>query len=213
MWDLIERGGPIIWPLILTSILTFTVILERSLFLLRLKLKQSPDKREHFHLLLSEGRLNEAVSLAKVSNDPVLQVVFESFHQKREAFSIRYQKKARTLLGSIHRGVPILDTAITIAPLLGLLGTVVGLIHSFYSIGESSITAPIAITGGISEALIATAFGLGIAIVALIPYNVLNEIEEKTREELEILGNNIEELLNKQENHDGEKQRKDITLV
>lgn len=197
MWEFIERGGPIIWPLVLTSIITLSVILERLVFLIRLRLKSAPAKKEHFQSLLSEGRLLDAVSLAKATDDPVLQLAFESFHERREAFTIRYQKKARNLLRSIHRGIPILDTAITIAPLLGLLGTVVGLIHSFYAIGGSQITAPVAITGGISEALIATAFGLAIAIVALVPFNILTEFEEKTREEVESLGSAIEELLEK----------------
>jgi biopolymer transport protein ExbB len=195
MFELIERGGPIIWPLLLTSIITFATIFERTLFLLKFKLQVAHHKREHFTSLVSQGKVKEAIGFAQTTEDPVLQAIYRSFDDRRESFLSQYQKHARLVLSRIHRGIPTLDTAITIAPLLGLLGTVVGLIHSFYSLGESEITAPIAITGGISEALIATAFGLAIAIVALIPYNVLNELEEKTRIELESLGSAVEEHL------------------
>ncbi len=196
MLEIIERGGPIIWPLLLTSIITVATIIERTIFLFAFKMRLSSEKREHFTLLLSGGKIKEAISYAQGTEDPILVTIHKSFGERKESFLAQYQKNARTVLSKIHKGIPTLDTAITIAPLLGLLGTVVGLIHSFYSLGESQITAPIAITGGISEALIATAFGLAIAIVALIPYNILNELEEKIRLELESLGSAVEESLN-----------------
>jgi biopolymer transport protein ExbB len=195
MIEIIERGGPIIWPLLLTSIITLATIIERIVFLLRFRFRMAPLKREHFSLLLSQEKVKDAISLAQVTNDPILQAIYHSYDEKKSSFLINYQKQAKDVLASIHRGIPTLDTAITIAPLLGLLGTVVGLIHSFYSLGESQITAPIAITGGISEALIATAFGLAIAIIALLPYNILNELEDTTRAELEVLGTAVEDNL------------------
>lgn len=195
MFEFIEKGGPIIWPLLITSVITLATIIDRLFFLFRFKTKTSKRKKEHFVDLISEGKIKDAINFSIGSLDPVLETIASSFNEKKEKFNSQYQKNARLLLSSIHRGIPTLDTAITIAPLLGLLGTVVGLIHSFYSLGESEITAPIAITGGISEALIATAFGLAIAIAALIPYNVLNELEENTRAELETLGSALEELL------------------
>jgi biopolymer transport protein ExbB len=86
----------------------------------------------------------------------------------------------------------VLDTIITLAPLLGLLGTVTGLIRSFGLLGAQELEAPAAITGGIAEALIATAFGLGIAIVALIPFNYLNARLEETRRQMEDAATHLE---------------------
>ena len=95
-------------------------------------------------------------------------------------------------LKRFHRGLTILDTAITLAPLLGLLGTVTGMIRSFDMLGGSELGAPTAITGGIAEALIATAYGLGIAITALLPLNYLNSREEEARLEMQDAASHIE---------------------
>ena len=95
-------------------------------------------------------------------------------------------------LKRFNRGLTILDTIITLAPLLGLLGTVTGMIHSFGLLGASELGAPAAITGGIAEALIATAFGLGVAITALIPFNYLNSRLEEARLDIQDAASHIE---------------------
>ena len=97
-------------------------------------------------------------------------------------------------LKRFRRGIPILDTVITLAPLLGLLGTVTGMMGSFSLIG-GELSAPGAITGGIAEALIATAFGLGIAITSLIPFNILNTRMEEARHEIESAAKELELLV------------------
>ena len=97
-------------------------------------------------------------------------------------------------LKRFRRGIPILDTVITLAPLLGLLGTVTGMMGSFSLIG-GELSSPGAITGGIAEALIATAFGLGIAITALLPFNFLNTKTEVARHELESAATQLELLV------------------
>jgi biopolymer transport protein ExbB len=74
----------------------------------------------------------------------------------------------------MQRFMPVLDTMITVAPLLGILGTVIGIIDSFQMLGTSTIGDPKLVTGGIAQALITTAAGLGISIVAVIPYNYFN---------------------------------------
>jgi biopolymer transport protein ExbB len=89
----------------------------------------------------------------------------------------------------------VLDTVITLAPLLGLLGTVTGLIKAFGLLGDQELAAPAALTGGIAEALIATAFGLVIAVVALVPFNYLNAKLEAARLELEDTGSQVELIL------------------
>ena len=98
-------------------------------------------------------------------------------------------------LNRFTRGLSILDTIITLAPLLGLLGTVTGMIRSFGMLSGVELGAPAGITGGIAEALIATAFGLGVAITALLPFNLLNASEEAARLELQEVASRAELLL------------------
>jgi len=102
---------------------------------------------------------------------------------------------ANTELQRFSQGLPILDTAITLAPLLGLLGTVTGMIHAFGLLGSSELSGPTVITGGIAQALIATACGLGIAIIALIPFNYLNARLEEARHEIEDTVTHLELIL------------------
>jgi len=93
------------------------------------------------------------------------------------------------------RGISLLDTIVTMAPLLGLLGTVTGMIAAFGMLGGSELSAPTAITGGIAEALIATTFGLGIAVTALVPLNYLHAKCEGARHEMEDATTHLELLM------------------
>jgi len=111
---------------------------------------------------------------------------------REKSFSEAMLRAANRELKRFNRGLTILDTAITLAPLLGLLGTVTGMISSFNMIGGEELGAPTAITGGIAEALIATAFGLGIAIAALLPFNYLNAREEEARLEMQDAASHVE---------------------
>jgi biopolymer transport protein ExbB len=100
-------------------------------------------------------------------------------------------------------GFMILDTGITIAPLLGLLGTVTGMMHTF-SMVTGDLSGGGAITGGIAEALIATAFGLLIAMAGLIPFNYLNKMVEDAEHDLESAATRLELIVQR----NGDKQLK-----
>jgi biopolymer transport protein ExbB len=102
---------------------------------------------------------------------------------------------ARDELARMRRGLPVLDTIVTLSPLLGLLGTVTGMIAAFGVMSSSGISQPHAITGGVAEALIATAAGLGIAIGTLVPYNVFLARVERVTATLEREGSRLELVL------------------
>ncbi len=201
VYSIIERGGPIMWPLLLTSIISFTVSIERIIFLFRFKSAVSQSHEQRFSELLANKKLNEALGISEISSDPLLKVIGNSNLSSLSSFQISFHRDSLRLLNSIKKGLGILDTSITIAPLLGLLGTVTGLIQSFYSLGNAELSSPIAITGGISEALIATGFGLGVAIFCLIPFNLLTSTEESTRESLEQLGTMFEIAMSSNNNN------------
>lgn len=183
------------WPLITLSIISLAVIIDRIFFLIRFKLNSDTFQNARFIMHLSQNKLKEAFQIIQATKDPILRAAFESDTNNKNSFLISYQYNASKLLRSIRRGLGILDTAITLAPLLGLLGTVLGLVNAFSSLGVNQISAPIAITGGISEALLATGYGLATAIVCLIPFNILSDLEIKVRELLEEVGSAIEKTL------------------
>jgi biopolymer transport protein ExbB len=95
-------------------------------------------------------------------------------------------------LKSMRRGMPILDTVITIAPMLGILGTVTGIISSFDLLGQSGVEDPKAVVAGIAEALITTAAGLGISIAAVFPFNYFNSRIENAQDTFEHYGTRLE---------------------
>ena len=197
MIQLFLKGGPVMWPLLLTSITALAVVVERILFLLGESHRRDPKVLNTILTLVEAGKADEAAAAGSSSRDPVVQVLVSGLQSRGESYTNAILRKANETLKSYNRGLSTLDTIITLAPLLGLLGTVTGMIRAFGLIGNQEIGMPTAITGGIAEALIATAFGLGIAIVALIPFNCLNARQEEVRHEIEDTASQLEILLAK----------------
>jgi biopolymer transport protein ExbB len=195
MMRLFLKGGPIMWPLLLTSIVALATVIERIIFRVREKLRRDPDVVENIFSQVEKGNVSAAIRAAQGSRDFVARIMVYALTHREKSLSNAYLKAANKELQRFNRGLPILDTIITLAPLLGLLGTVTGLIHAFGLLGAEELGSPVAITGGIAEALIATAFGLAIAITALIPYNYLNARLEEARNELQDAGSQLELLL------------------
>ena len=195
MQHLFQRGGPIMWPLLLTSFIAVMVVLERLLFIWRERRRRNPGVVDKILSYTERGEVAKAIRLGKASRDFVARTLVYGLSQRHTSFSNALLRAAGQELRRFSRGLPVLDTIITLAPLLGLLGTVTGLIRSFGLLGAQELEAPAAITGGIAEALIATAFGLGIAIVALIPFNYLNARLEEARHEIEDASTYLELLL------------------
>jgi biopolymer transport protein ExbB len=188
-----KKGGPIMWPLLFVSLLATATVMERIVFLARERSRSDPETMQDFMAAVDHGRFDQAVEIAGRTKDFVVRALgYALAHRERSLPSALLYANARETK-RFTRGIPILDTSITIAPLLGLLGTVTGMMGSFSLLG-GELSAPAAITGGIAEALIATAFGLGIAIVALVPYNYLNNRTEQARHELEAASAQLELL-------------------
>jgi biopolymer transport protein ExbB len=195
MIQLFLKGGPVMWPLLLTSITAVAVVVERLLFLIAQRRRRDPDAVEKLLKLVESGHQDEAARLGDECWDPVVQVLSAGLQHRRESASSAILRKANQILKSYNRGLSILDTIITLAPLFGLLGTVTGMIRAFGLMGNQELGMPASITGGIAEALIATAFGLAIAIIALIPFNYLNSCQEELRHEVEDAATQLEILI------------------
>lgn len=179
------------WPLLVVSILSMGAAIERIVFLANEQRNRDSKSVRRLLVAAQNGDLDQAAEIGKQSKYFVARTLAYALeHRETSLASSLLYANAREIK-RFTRGIAILDTAITIAPLLGLLGTVTGMMHSFSLIG-GDLSAPGAITGGISEALIATAFGLGIAIVSLVPYNYLNNKIEQSRHDLETAGHQLE---------------------
>ncbi len=173
------------WPLLVTSLITLTCVIERLIFSFREKRRRQPGQVERLLVHVEQGDFQAAVTAGQNSEDFVVRTLVYALTHREKSLSGALLHAASQELLRFNRGLSTLDTIITLAPLLGLLGTVTGMIHAFGLLGTSELGAPTAITGGIAEALIATAFGLGIAIISLIPFNYLNSRLEQARHEIE----------------------------
>jgi biopolymer transport protein ExbB len=193
------KGGPVMWPLLLASLVTMTVVLERLFFVLREGVRRNPAVVSHIFAEAEKGRLESACDTGRASKDFVARVLTYALEHREVSFTNALLEASSLELQRFNRGISLLDTIVTLAPLMGLFGTVTGMIRAFGLLGASELGAPSAITGGIAEALIATAFGLLIAMVALLPFNYLNARLERARQEIELAAAHLELLLLKSE--------------
>jgi biopolymer transport protein ExbB len=186
------NGGPVMWPLLICSIITVATALERLFFIIRERARRKPQLVEKILERVEHHDLDGAIKIGGDNKDFVARVLVSALAHRAESFSSAVLRAANLELKKFNRGLAILDTIVTLAPLLGLLGTVTGMIHAFGLLGTQQLDAPEAITGGIAQALIATAFGLGIAITALIPFNFLNSKLEEARHDIEDAATQLE---------------------
>lgn len=180
------------WPLLVCSIITLTVVIERIIFLVAERTRRDRSAVTSVLGNVERGELDSAQQTAESSSDCVAQVLGYALRHRQSGLTQAILHASGESLEKFNRGLTVLDTIITLAPLLGLLGTVTGMIRTFGLLGGAELDAPSAVTGGIAEALLATAFGLGIAIIALIPFNFLNTRMEQARREMESAANELE---------------------
>lgn len=186
------------WPILILSIVAGGVVLERLLFLLS-ELRNSDGKAvEKVFSSVEHNDMKGAVAAGERSRDGLAHILTHGIAHRDVSLSNALIHAAGRELDRYNRGLVVLDTAVTLGPLLGLLGTVVGMIRAFGVLGGESLAAKTgAITGGIAESLIAVSFGLGVAIVAILPLNYLTSKMEKRRRQIEDTTNHLELIMAK----------------
>jgi biopolymer transport protein ExbB len=192
MLQIFIKGGPIMWPILVTSVLALTVVIERVIFILLETFRRQPRAVGEMLAAVERQDFDQAILVGQTSRDYVARVITCGLLHRDKSVSKAILRAANLELARFNRGISILDTVITLAPLLGLLGTVTGMIRSFGLLGAGELGAPAAISGGIAEALIATAFGLAVAIIALIPFNYLNSRLEEARLQIQDAASHLE---------------------
>ncbi len=191
------NGGPIMWPILISALVAVAVVGERAFWWLRESSRRDPRKLEQILAALENNDAATAKNIAAGSEDPVIRVIHHGLAHVGHAHGSllgALQLAAGIELKRAGRFLMVMDTLVTLAPLLGLLGTVTGLMSAFLHIGSAELSVS-GVTGGIGQALIATACGLGIAIFSLIPYNYFSARVAQLQFDLETAATNVEVMV------------------
>ncbi len=190
-----KKGGPVMWPILICSIVAVAVVGERVFWWWRESLRRDPETMEKVLAALESDDLDGATGLAKDSRDPLVRMIFHGLNHYHSSLEGALEVAAGVELQRAGRFLTVMDTMVTLAPLLGLLGTVTGLMRAFLQVGDAELSV-VAVTGGIGEALIATACGLGIAILSIVPFNYYTRKHAQLQFELETAATNVVVMVN-----------------
>lgn len=192
MYDLFIKGGVVMYPLLACSLITLTVILERAFFWVREDLRRDQRLVDDVLELCRQGKWESVRESVAGSRDYVIRILVSGILHREFSMAKAMESAASEEISRMRNYMVILDTMITVAPLLGIFGTVIGIIVSFDLLGAGAIRDPQAVTAGISQALITTASGLGIAITSVFPYNYFTSKAEKAAKTIEKYATSLE---------------------
>jgi len=183
-----QQGGLIMWLLLLTSFFVTVVTLERCFVWAHYHLK-----KEHFPLLdcfacLNKKEKTNALLACQRLETPALNMLAFGINALPFSPNEKMESYAERQIHNMARGQTLLDTVITLAPMLGILGTVLGIIHSFNILGAQGVDNPTEVVAGIAQALVSTAMGLSVALLALLPFNLFRSLLQKLTLHLEGVG-------------------------
>jgi biopolymer transport protein ExbB len=197
VFQFFTQGGPIMWPILASALVAVAVVGERTFWWLRESRKRDPQKLEQVLAALENSDTAAARQIAAGSDDPVIRTIRHGLNHLGHAHKSMLgalQLAAGMELKRAGRFLTVMDTLVTLAPLLGLLGTVTGLMGAFLNIGSAELSVA-GVTGGIGQALIATACGLGIAIFSLIPFNYFSAKVTQLQFDLETAASYVEVMV------------------
>ena len=180
--NILMGGGWMMIPIIGCSLLALTISIERLIYYKKFGASRLAPKMLSF---IEQDKFTDALAVAENQASPVLRVISTGVLQRTNSPTKAMEATAIVELTKMKRGLPALDTVVTLGPLLGLLGTIIGMIDSFGIMSESGLGNPHAVTGGVAEALICTAAGIFVAITTLIPYNFFLARMEQESEKIE----------------------------
>jgi len=188
----VRVGGWVIYPLTVLAILAVTIVLDRSYVFLRFGRLPAAMRGSH-EISASGSVLDGSSSLKHVASQNAFRRMNAPWTPEPAVPLWLREAKAELLASQIERdmskGFWVLETIVTAAPLLGLLGTIVGMMHSFQLFGGSGLVDPGGVTGGVAQSLVATAIGLVVALFALFAFNYFSRRLERLMDELESFAN------------------------
>lgn len=184
MFELIQKGGPVMYPIALCSIIAFAIVIERIYHLYKAKI-DTKDFMNNIEITIKRNRIAEAIKICDKTPGPIAHIVKAGIlkHDRpRQEIRESIEDAGHQEVPRLEKHISLLATIAHISPLLGLLGTVTGMVKTFQIIQEKSVSfnpvSPGDLAGGIWEALLTTVAGLIVAIPTVVAYNYLvNKIE------------------------------------
>ena len=192
--NLLYSGGWMMIPILGCSLIAFTISIERLVYYSQFR---SSYLAKNMLSLIKKENFSDALALAEKQSSPVLHVIASGVLQRSQDPANAMEATGILEVTKMKRGLPILDTIITLGPLLGLLGTIIGMIDSFGIMSDSGLGNPHAVTGGVAEALVCTAARIFVAVTTLIPYNYFLAKMERESESIEHWATKTEGALNR----------------
>jgi biopolymer transport protein ExbB len=197
--NIFAAGGVVMWPLLAFSLLGVALIIERIIFWVRINNRQNKVVREVLQLYRLDNVVSALDKLQKNADLPIARIFLAALELEEptpEEFRLALESEAQGEIPLLKRSQNIFETIIGLAPLLGLLGTVLGLINSFASlnIGDVGGTKTTGVTSGISEALVSTASGLVVAIFTLLFANTFRGLYQRQIAWIQEYGGQLELL-------------------
>ncbi|CDD89834.1 MAG TPA: MotA/TolQ/ExbB proton channel family protein [Coprobacter fastidiosus] len=198
MWDLSLKGGVIMIPLLILSILAIYIFIERAV-VIRKAAREDHTFMDRIKDYIHEGDVDAALNLCKKTDTPYARLIEKGITRLGRPMNdvlVAIENVGNLEVAKLEKGFPWLATAAAGAPMLGFLGTVTGMVRAFYNMASAGTSADITtLSGGIYEALVTTVAGLVVGIIALFAYNylvarvdgVVNQLEAKTMEFMDLL--------------------------
>ena len=196
MLHYLEVGGPILWVLVIISIGAFAVVLERIVFFARNEKNIGDTFKDEILSLVANKKIDEAIALCDTKKSCVASAIKKFLQKAPKGIDVQdyeFILKEITIkeTSPYESRLNLLASVISISPMLGLLGTVTGMIRAFTNISKYGTGDAAIVADGIAEALLTTAAGLMIAIPVIVVYNYLNRRLEKMENEIDDVITNI----------------------
>lgn len=188
MWNYFVAGGPVMWPLLALSVCSVAIILERVIFWSRLHWDRELQACKKF---LDTGNILARKESLDCSG-PLGQMLFAGLNDCGPESGKAMESVALDTLSAMNRGMGILDVIITASPMLGILGTVWGIITAFDIMGASGLADPQGVVGGMAQSLLTTASGLCVALITLFPFNYFQHKVESATIDMENMASRLE---------------------
>ena len=197
------KGGPVMFPLLACSLIVMTVIIERCIFWVQTENHRQRALVDEILELCRSGDWDTVRRKVSGCKDYVVRIMVSGILHREFSMIKAMEAAAADEIQRMRRFMGVLDTMITVAPLLGIFGTVLGIISSFEMLGSAGIENPKAVTAGVAQALITTATGLGIAILSVFPYNYFNSKVQRAALDIEKYATSLEIVYEKTAHENG----------